>query len=499
MLIYYFYLYYWFFDLDNFFILYFASDGTGSVPFVAGGEIGKFSQYQLNIYLFLLGLLLDNFNDKKFIFDLCSLVIFWTFVFALVKTFGGLFNNNSLKTLFGLTVVGALLTYAPFGHWFFVETATPSKLAEILFICSLIIFFSPVKKYKALFLIIVTLLACNTHASLVPTFVLFFCSYLITSSLYGQTDKNAQLLAICTIIASTFYGFFILYFYESSLHKDSFSLGKTWSDLWIDTPKGKALNAAKVFTSTVNTQLIISFFIGMVLSYRFEFKQIAVNLRLFYLSGLLAWFVFHFSLFLPPVPYHVASLITEVSLLRIITPISTLFPLVTLIIVTIFFLKITKKYCLWFLPPLLLIFVGVNTKNIYQYSKENSSGIETEDFQQMVNEINLCCQGSILVSHKNIAYTISPFVEQKVYAIMKNRMKFVIGWEAAHQAEEINRDFLQNPALNRNRISADKDLIILLDNNKLHPNIDYNKLSLIKQSERFTLFQMKSASSAYLE
>ena len=78
-------------------------------------------------------------------------------------------------------------------------------------------------------------------------------------------------------------------------------------------------------------------------------------------------------------------------------------------------------------------------------------------------------------------------------------MKFVIGWEAAHQAEEINRDFLQNPALNRNRISADKDLIILLDNNKLHPNIDYNKLSLIKQSERFTLFQMKSASSAYLE
>ena len=87
LLIYYFYLYYWFFDLDNFFILYFASDGTGSVPFVAGGEIGKFSQYQLNIYLFLLGLLLDNFNDKKFIFDLCSLVIFWTFVFALVKTF----------------------------------------------------------------------------------------------------------------------------------------------------------------------------------------------------------------------------------------------------------------------------------------------------------------------------------------------------------------------------------------------------------------------------
>ena len=171
MLIYYFYLYYWFFDLDNFFILYFASDGTGSVPFVAGGEIGKFSQYQLNIYLFLLGLLLDNFNDKKFIFDLCSLVIFWTFVFALVKPLR-LFNNNSLKTLFGLTVVGALLTYAPFGHWFFVETATPSKLAEILFICSLIIF-SPVKKYKALFLIIVTLLAAILMQALYPLCFVF--------------------------------------------------------------------------------------------------------------------------------------------------------------------------------------------------------------------------------------------------------------------------------------------------------------------------------------
>ena len=207
---YYFYLYYLFFDLDNFFILYFASDGTGSVPFVAGGEIGKFSQYQLNIYLFLLGLLLDNFNDKKFIFDLCSLVIFWTFVFALVKTFGGLFNNNSLKTLFGLTVVGALLTYAPFGHWFFVETATPSKLAEILFIFSLIIFFSPVKKYKALFLIIVTLLACNTHASLVPTCFVFL--FLLDNFIPLWTNRQKRTtIGFCNNCFNVLWLFYIIF------------------------------------------------------------------------------------------------------------------------------------------------------------------------------------------------------------------------------------------------------------------------------------------------
>ena len=73
------------------------------------------------------------------------------FCFCFSKTFEDFFNNNSLKTLFGLTVVGALLTYAPFGHWFFVETATPSKLAEILFICSLIIFFHQSKNTRPYF------------------------------------------------------------------------------------------------------------------------------------------------------------------------------------------------------------------------------------------------------------------------------------------------------------------------------------------------------------
>ena len=500
IIVYYFHLYYWFFDLDNFFILYFALEGKGSVPFIAGENSGAFSQYKSNIYLYFLGFLFNIFSEKKLIFDLCSLAIFWTFLYFLFITFSGFFKKDSKEIDFSIFLIAIFLSYAPFGHWFFIESATPSNLAKILFISTLIVFFSPTKRKKYLIIIFLTLMACNTHASLIPTFILFFCSLLFLLPFFSNTEKKISLIAVYIVLAATFYGVLVVFLNEGGLHDDSFILGKTWSDRWIDTPGGKVLNASTLFSSKETILLLFSFLLGILASFKPEFRKISLSLRLFYLSGLVSWTVFHLLLFIPPIPSFLAGILTEVSLLRTITPILTVFKLITLIIVIILLLRnIPKIYINWFLLPVLLIFTGVNTKNIYLHSKENSAGIESHEFKEMVSEINSCCRESILVSDNTLSYVISPFVDNKVYSIMHNRMKFIIGWSKAHQATEFNKKFLENPILNKNKISPDKSIIILINNQKfgekIKNNVHYKKLELLKENEQFTLFRINHKTS----
>ena len=83
---------------------------------------------------------------------------------------------------------------------------------------------------------------------------------------------------------------------------------------------------------------------------------------------------------------------------------------------------------------------------------------------------------------------------------MHNRMKFIIGWDEAHKATEINKDFLNNPISNRNKIPTDKSLLIILDNQEfgsiLEKNGEYSKLKILKQNKDFTLLRMRQSSSA---
>ena len=501
LIVYYFHIYYWFFDLDNFFILHFASTGTGSVPFIAGEQIGEFSQYNSNIYLLILGMLLDIFSGKKFVFDLCSLTIFWGFVYVLFRAFNGFLNDRSKNIIFIIFLIALFLSYSPYGHWFFIELAAPSKLAGVLFITTLIVFFAPTVKAKAVFLVFLTLITCNTHASFIPTFILFFSSFLFVSCVYPATEKKIFLWAIYIIVSATLYGLLLIFLNEGNLHQDSFILGKTWSDLWIDTSRGKALNITKILTSAQSLQILVCFILGIWASFQPEFGKARTNLRLFYLSGILAWTIFDILLTIPPIPSFLASIITEVSLLRAINPIIVIFKLITVIILIVLFLnKVSNNSVKWFILSLTVIFVGISTHGIYQHSKNASAGIESDNFKEIVNEINLCCADSIIISDHSLSYVISAFVNVKVYAIMHNRMKFIIGWDEAHKAAEINKDFLNNPISNRNKIPTDKSLLIILDNQKfgsiLEKNTEYSKLKILKQNKNFTLLRMKKSSSA---
>ncbi len=497
IIIYYFYLYYWFFDLDNFYILYFASEGDGSVPFFTGGQRVSFSQYNLNIYIFILGLFTEIFEDKKLVFDIFSLLFFWIFIFTLLLTFVSFLKESSSKLVFSLTILIAFLSFAPYEHWYFIEAATPSKVSILLFLISFIVFFSLETPFKSFYLIALTFLACNTHASLTPTFILFFCSYILSISLLFKLRFSIVLPAISIILTAGMYGLIISILNRDMLHPDSFIVGKTWSDLWLYKSTGPVLDVSKRMFSAETYELLICYLVGTFISVfgKFERPLINTQLKTFYTSSFFSWLIFILLLMIPTMPAFLGSLITEVSLLRIINPVTIAVKLLTFILVVLYIAKALPKYSQFLIVPLLTIFIGFSANKIHSYSKEATSGIEGSNFKEIIQEINDCCDNSILVTDPNIGYVIAPFINSKVFAIMINRMKFVIGWDNAYQLSSINKNFLANPRLNRNKINSSKNVTLLIDKSKMKkPEFDNRyenpEITLIVENSRFILYRM---------